>query len=400
MTATLQQLANDASAGDVPAFVDRLLQATLEASASDLHLLPTPVGADVKWRIDGVLQPCITIPAAIAGNVVIRLKVMAGLLTYQTQTPQEGRLESEHLPVQIRIGVFPTVHGEKLVARLFDRGDASQATLHELALPASVLQMVQKGLSLHSGAVMIVGPAGSGKTTTSYACLREILRVSQGSRSVVSLEDPIEVLVPGVAQSEVAPEVGFDFAQGLRSLVRQDPEVILVGEIRDQETARVALQAAMTGQLLLTTFHASDGPTALDRLHDMGIPAYVIQSALSLIVTQRLIRVLCPCAQPDPAAEGTQVAGLAIKGAKRATGCGQCRQLGYAGRRVVADALWLADPLAIVDGDTEVSPGKRQAGIHASHQGLARQAVALVNEGVTSLAEAIRAGCLADHDFD
>lgn len=380
----LQEQLNGAKADDAPAVVDAVLAATVEVGASDLHLLPTPDGLEVKWRVDGVLRVAATAPPAVASNVIVRLKVLAGLLTYQTQTPQEGRLSAGRLLVEVRVSTFPTVHGEKAVARLFDRGPASQARLDSLGLAPEVLATLRGALRQRSGAVVIVGPAGSGKTTTAYACLREIAAESAGERSLVSLEDPVEIVVPGVSQSEASPAAGFDLATGLRSLLRQDPEVVLVGEVRDQETAAVAMQAAMTGQLVLTTFHAPDAATAVERLLDMGVPRYTLRAGVRVVMAQRLIRTLCDCAEPDANANLAEAFGAegdspppSRDAARRAVGCERCGGSGYRGRRLLA-ALSAAGEAGI----DAIAPQDRAD--------LAEQARQMVLRGKTSLAETLR----------
>ena len=371
--------------------VDALLTASNEGGASDLHVLPTADGLDLRWRIDGVLQPLGTVPRAMASNVITRLKVLARLLTYQVATPQEGRIASPQDGVEVRISTFPTVFGEKIVARNLPQGPHRLERLADLALPAESMAALGAALAQTSGAIVIAGPAGSGKTTTAYACLREILHRSGGSRSVASLEDPVESLVPGVAQSQVAEAAGFDLLTGLRSLVRQDPEVIFIGEIRDPQAAGVAMQAAMTGQLVLTTFHAADAAVAASRLADMGVPPYALRSSIRTIIAQRLLRRLCPCAVAAPANDAARALGVASSSVREPRGCDKCRGTGYAGRVAVAEALQIddAEVSQAVLGRVDAS-ALRRAAIQSGMRPLIAQAVALVDEGVTSPAEALR----------
>lgn len=287
----------DAAAGEndgyATAVVEGLLRTASDLRASDLHLQPTRGGLDLKWRIDGVLQAAGTIPRAKADNVLSRLKVLAGLLTYRSETPQEGRIRNDDAGVEFRVSTFPTLYGERAVIRLLATQDATFEKLDDLGFDPTTLRHLRQAAAATSGAILLVGPAGSGKTTTAYTLLREIVRSTSGGRSIASLEDPIEAAIDGVAQSQIHPAGGFDLLTALRSLVRQDPEVIFVGEIRDAEVARVAFQAAMTGQLVVTTFHATDAAEALARLSDMGIPPYVLRGATRLIVAQRLLRRIC-----------------------------------------------------------------------------------------------------------
>lgn len=319
--------------------VEGILQAAFDAGASDVHFQPAAQSLEISWRIDGVLQQVGATPRAVAANVTSRLKVLARLLTYQSSVPQEGRIAAGEAPCEVRISTLPTIFGEKVVARLLPGRDDHLTRIDGLGLPAEIVASLQKGLRETSGAVIVAGPAGSGKTTTAYATLREI---ADGARSVVSLEDPVEVVVDGVAQAQVDEAAGFTLAGGLRSLVRQDPEVMFIGEIRDAESANVALQAALTGQLVITTFHANDAAGALSRLADMGAPPYAIRSAVRCIVAQRLMRRLCSCAQQATAAE--EALGLDASAFRVAVGCQACHGTGYSGRLAVAEILDLDAP--------------------------------------------------------
>ncbi len=336
--------------------IDSLLAAAQAAGASDLHLQPTPAGLDVRWRLDGVLQKVAQISRGGASDVVSRLKVLAELPTYRTDTPQEGRIRIQEstskgqaqTAVEMRVSTFPTLFGERAVVRLFASEDRF-SFVSELKLPQEIETALQRALVETNGAVLLTGPAGSGKTTTAYACLRQIARDSRESRNIVTLEDPIEVAVPGVSQSQVQPAAGFTLATGLRSLMRQDPEVILVGEVRDTETAVTLFQAALTGHLVISTFHAGSAAGGISRLLDMGIEPYLLTSGLKTVVHQRLVRKLCDCSTPLAA---TEPLGLTISQSRTTTGCDLCRHTGYSGRVVLAELLPpLAGPLrqAILD---------------------------------------------------
>jgi general secretion pathway protein E len=323
--------------------VDRTLAEARSAGASDVHLQPTADGLAISWRVDGVLQPLTRLPAKLASNIVARLKVLADLLTYRTDVPQEGRIAGAPGGVEMRVSTFPTLFGEKAVVRMF-AGAGRFLRLADLGLPPAVRDELSHVLAETSGAVILSGPAGSGKTTTIYACLRELSERSSGQRSLASLEDPIEAAVTGVAQSQVNLAAGFTLETGLKSILRQDPEVIAIGEIRDKTTAELALQAALTGHLILTTFHAGSACEVIGRLLDMGIEPYVVRSGLRGVVAQRLVRRLCDCAVTSNKPE--DLLGLPVSTARLPRGCNTCRGTGYVGRTVLAEMLPDSDELA------------------------------------------------------
>jgi type II secretory ATPase GspE/PulE/Tfp pilus assembly ATPase PilB-like protein len=356
--------------------VNQLFRLAREARASDVHLDPTADALEIRWRLDGVLQPLGRVPKDVAPNVIARFKVLAGLLTYEAALPQEGRILDNTLRVEVRVSTFPTLFGERAMLRMLGSGEESLATIAQLGLPDAVQSELQRHLVATSGAVLVVGPAGSGKTTTAYACLRQVVATSIGGRSIASLEDPVEVAVDGVAQSQINLAAGFDMATGLSSLLRLDPEVILIGEMRDRSTAEIALQAALTGQLVVTTFHAGNCADAMNRLVDMGIADYAVHNAVRLVVAQRLVRRLCPCSQVADVAEHALPLGLQVARCRVAVGCEACRGTGYRGRSLIAEWQDLAESHA-----TEPLPPART---------LWASAEALVEAGVTSPLEVIR----------
>jgi general secretion pathway protein E len=325
--------ANPRYASDV---VEKALAEAQASGASDVHFQPGGDGLELRWRIDGVLQPVALLPAKVAPNVVARLKVLSELLTYRTDVPQEGRIKAVAGEVEMRVSTFPTLFGEKAVVRMF-AGPGRFLRLVDLGLPDSVRAELDHLLGETSGAIILSGPAGSGKTTTIYACLRELAARSRGERSLATLEDPIEAVVPGVAQAQVNPSAGLTLESGLKSLLRQDPEVIAIGEIRDKTTAEIALQAALTGHLILTTFHAGSACEVIGRFLDMGIEPYVVRSGLRAVVAQRLVRRLCDCAIPSSRPD--DLLGLPVRHAMLPRGCDACRGTGYLGRAVLAELL-------------------------------------------------------------
>ena len=316
--------------------VAHVLKSACDAGASDIHFAVGVTEMQVLWRIDGVLQSVTRFPRSLAPNIIARLKVLAELLTYRTDVPQEGRLRESSGNVEMRLSTFPTLYGEKGVVRLFGTSDQF-CWPADLGLPDDLLPNLLALLHETGGAILITGPAGSGKTTTAYACLRELQRDAGCGKSLVTLEDPIESVLPGVSQSPVNRTAGFDYATGLRSLMRQDPDVILVGEIRDRETAETVFQACLTGHLVMSTFHAGSAAEAISRLGDMGIEPYLIRTGLRAIICQRLFRRLCDCAvwSEDEAFKF----GFAVPRVRVPRGCEVCAGTGYKGRLLLAELL-------------------------------------------------------------
>lgn len=288
--------------------------------ASDIHFEPTPADLSIRFRIDGLLGSVAHVDRSIAANVIARLKVLADLLTYRTDIPQEGSISAGVVDSagEMRVSTFPTIHGEKAVVRVF-QGGSELRELHQLGLPAARLEELTSLLQRRDGAVLLTGPSGSGKTTTIYACLRHLVSHG-GGRHIVTIEDPVERWIDGVSQSQARPGTDFDFARGLRSLLRQDPEVVMVGEVRDGETASVAAEAALTGHLVISTLHAGSACGVLSRLLDMGVEPYVLASGVQGILSQRLVRRTCDACRARP-------------------GCERCHGTGYRGRLLLAELL-------------------------------------------------------------
>jgi general secretion pathway protein E len=319
-------------------FLQILLPAAQEARASDIHIHPLEQSIQLRWRIDGVLQDLGNFARGTKTDVIVRLKVLAELLTYRTDIPQEGRIRSLGTNVEMRVSTFPTLHGERGVIRLF----SAQESLHQLnslGMPPTNLLTLQKSLTENQGVILITGPAGAGKTTTAYACLREILDSATNLKSIVTLEDPIESLLNNVSQTQMQGISNLSLAAGLRSLLRQDPEVILVGEIRDADTASGVFQAALTGHLIVSTFHAGSAVEAIARLYEMGIERYLIRSGLQALLNQRLIRKLCSCATWTESADALLELPLETLQVKQSGKCPACLHVGYAGRMLLVEML-------------------------------------------------------------
>jgi type II secretory ATPase GspE/PulE/Tfp pilus assembly ATPase PilB-like protein len=322
----------------VSRLVDTVLTEAVRRAASDIHFEPTHQAVEVRYRLDGVLQRVASLPHDLAPNLVARLKVLAELLTYRLDVPQEGRLADAigRYGVDMRVSTYPTIHGERAVVRLFDI-TGHTLELGQLGLPADLHDALVGMLRERSGAILLTGPSGSGKTTTIYACLRHLVQISQGGCHIVTIEDPVEQVLEGVSQSQARPGSEFDFARGLRGLLRQDPEVIMIGEIRDPETAGIAVEAALTGHLVFSTVHAGSACGVINRLLEMGIEPYLLTSSLRGVLNQRLVRRLCDaCSRLLD--RGADAAPLAEMG-RVAPGCEQCAGTGYRGRLLLAELL-------------------------------------------------------------
>jgi general secretion pathway protein E len=351
--------------------VDLILAEAVRVAASDVHFEPTHTSLEVRYRLDGVLQKVAVLSREISANVVARLKVMAELLTYRQDVPQEGRLAQgqAQFGVDMRVSTFPTIHGEKAAVRLFGAG-AGILDLDQVGLSAALHDELRRLFLQRTGAIFLTGPSGSGKTTTLYACLRHLHRESQGTRHIVTIEDPVEQVLEGISQAQARPGTEFDFARGLRSLLRQDPEIIMVGEVRDADTAHIVVEAALTGHLVLSTLHAGSACGVISRLLEMGIETYLLTSGVKGILNQRLLRRLCPACRTQ-AEHGWSAAG-----------CEKCLGTGYHGRMLLAELVLLDEPLrqaVLTRADTQTleacaaqsgRPTLRSAAEHALEQGL------------------------------
>ena len=366
-------------------FIEILLSTARERSASDVHLQPLGDRVEVRLRIDGVLATLGAFPIGTQTNVITRLKVIADLLTYRTDLPQEGRVRTADDTLEMRVSTFPTIYGEKAVVRLFQSAERFNY-LADLGLPADVLERLMQLLGETAGAILVTGPAGSGKTTTLYACLRELVRANAGARNIVTIEDPVEVVIEGVSQSQVNPVAGFDLANGLRSIMRQDPQVIMIGEMRDRPTTEAALQASLTGQLVLTSFHAGRAAGAISRLTDMGIEPYAIRSGILAVLSQRLVRRLCQCARA--AAGKEEFLNLPVDKAMVPVGCDRCAGSGYRGRAILVELMPLDEPVLGKEILRKTEAAQiEQAAVSAGMTDLWRRAAQAVESGVTSPAE-------------
>lgn len=333
------------SSTPVIAIVDKLIEKAYISHASDIHIEPAKEIARVRFRIDGIMHEMVTLPKAVYEQVVTRLKVMAQLRTDEQQAAQDGRITAplENEVIELRISFVPIAEGENIVMRLLTDAQR-QFSLQGLGLADKDLKIVTAAYNKPHGMILVTGPTGSGKTTTMYAVLKLL---NSPSVNIMTIEDPVEYLVDRVQQIQVNSKVGLTFASGLRSIVRQDPDIILVGEIRDEETASISVNAAMTGHLLLSTLHTNDAATTLPRLADMGIEPYLIASTINVIIAQRLVRKICMACRVSRAATAEEAKHLApFKSLHSGTatiysgkGCPVCHQTGYVGRIAIFEVL-------------------------------------------------------------
>lgn len=322
--------------------LDALLGDAVRAGASDIHVEPQRDGVRIRYRVDGLLRDMMTVPRKAGPSMTSRLKIISGLDIAERRKPQDGRtrISVDGNTVDARVSTLPAIHGEKVVIRLLMTTDRVPE-LNSLGLLPTQLETLERSLLVSQGLILISGPTGSGKTNTLYAAINEVINPE---RNVVTLEDPVEIQLPGITQVNVNARAGMTFASGLRAILRQDPDVVLVGEIRDPETAELALRASLTGHLVLSTVHTNGAVQALTRLVDMEIPPYLVASALNLVVAQRLLRKVCDACREEyvPGSEVVAVLGLdpeSLGTPHRGTGCLECGMSGYRGRLAAFEVL-------------------------------------------------------------
>ncbi len=397
--AALRQQVEDAP---VVRLVNLMIAEAIDARASDIHVEPSRDRVTVRFRIDGVLHEVMKPPKNLQMAITSRIKVLADLDIAVRLLPQDGRL-SVHLPdreVDLRVSTLPTSHGEKVVMRLFDKS-AFERRVENLGLEGATLEAFRLAIRQPYGMILISGPTGSGKTTTLYSALQDIKTVH---RNLVTVEDPIEYHIEGVAQVHANQKVGMTFARALRSILRQDPDVIMVGEIRDGETADIAVKSALTGHLVFSTVHANDAPGTLTRLADMGVPRYLVGSAMALVMAQRLVRRVCERCKELILPEPEQLAAFAadaelLRGhpVPRGRGCMACKQTGYTGRVALFEVLELSRAIRrlVLDGANEDEIKKRA--LADGFVTLRKAGIRKVIEGITTLDE-VRSATLGDTD--
>ncbi len=349
--ADVQQLKDLASEAPVIRLVSLIITNALDMRASDIHVEPFENRLSVRYRVDGVLHDVESPPKRLAAPVISRIKIMANLDIAERRLPQDGRirLRVQGKEIDLRVSTVPTMHGESVVMRILDKGGVA-LDFHKLGFAEDTLAAFIEVLQQPHGILLVTGPTGSGKTTTLYTALD---RLNQPDVKILTVEDPVEYQMVGINQIQVKPQIDLTFANALRSIVRQDPDVIMIGEIRDLETAQIAVQSALTGHMVLSTLHTNDAASTVNRLLDMGVDDYLLTSTVVGILAQRLVRKLCPhCKEPYHAlpeiVEQLGLAKFAPPGditLYHARGCGQCSQTGYMGRFCILEMLPMSDPL-------------------------------------------------------
>ncbi|MCI4677160.1 GspE/PulE family protein [Rhodoblastus acidophilus] len=391
----LQRLRDIANEAPVVRRVNEIVAEAIEARASDIHIEPTPEGVQIRYRIDGALRTVNVLPPGLKAAIASRIKIMARLDIAERRIPQDGRIKLavRGVDIDFRVSTLPTVHGESIVLRILDRSRIA-LDFQALGFEPETIAALRQVMRLPNGIVLVTGPTGSGKTTTLYTALRELARPDV---KVFTVEDPVEYQLAGINQVQVQPAIGLDFPATLRAILRQDPDIVMIGEIRDAETARIAIQASLTGHLVFSTLHTNSAASSITRLIDMGVENYLIASTVKAVLAQRLVRKLCPaCAEPlDGRDEWRErligdIEAEEPERLMRPRGCPQCRDLGYAGRSTIVELLTMNDRLERLVcrsvADAELEQAAREAGMTTMYQcGMAK-----AWRGETSVDEVLR----------
>ncbi|WP_424766786.1 GspE/PulE family protein [Paenibacillus sp. sgz302251] len=373
--------------------VNQMIQQAVQLRASDIHVDPGEMNVSIRYRIDGLLRTERTVPKQMQGFITARLKIMAKLNIAERRLPQDGRIKMkvDFKAVDIRVSSLPTIHGEKIVLRVLDLSTGVKA-IDQLGFSRHNLQLFKDMIDKPYGILLITGPTGSGKTTTLYSGLQHL---NQEDSNIITIEDPVEYQLEGINQVHVNPNIGLSFAAGLRSILRQDPNVVMVGEIRDTETAEIAIRASLTGHLVLSTLHTNDSVSTITRFRDMGIEPYLIASSLLGVVAQRLVRRICPdCREQYDVLDQERIflknRFVETNRLFRGQGCGSCNNTGYRGRVAIHEVLYIDDEMRelISNGATVQqlrAAASKQGMIHLMDDGLEK-----VTRGMTTLQEVLR----------
>jgi general secretion pathway protein E len=389
------RLRETASEAPIVRFVERLIARAVDAGASDIHIEPLERQLRVRLRIDGMLADEEPAPLSSAPAIVSRIKILARLDIAERRLPQDGaiKMNVRGREIDFRVATTPVVHGETVVVRILDRNSVC-LDLTDLGFDDAMLARWRSVLDRPNGILLVTGPTGSGKSTTLYAALA---RLNRPERKIITVEDPVEYKIDGLNQIQVKPDIGLDFARTLRSILRHDPDVIMVGEIRDGETARIAMQASLTGHLVLSTLHTNDSASAVTRLLDMGIEDYLVSSTVSAVMAQRLVRSLCPdCRKPAPVPEALQqtVEARAARNLAsnlfEAAGCPSCRGTGYRGRTVIAELMIVDEKVRRAVLSRAEASEVRATAVASGMETLFANGLRRAFDGVTSYDEVLR----------
>jgi type IV pilus assembly protein PilB len=401
----VQDIKNLAVGVPITKAVNSIIEYAVSEGASDIHIEPTENEVIIRFRIDGMLRDVLILLKSVHPLLTARIKIMADLKIDEHRRPQDGRIRMtvNDLPISLRVSVIPTYHGEKVVMRILDES-ASNLTLKDLGFRGAELEAIEKAIQKPDGMILVTGPTGCGKTTTLYTAMKILNRPEV---NITTIEDPIEYSMPRINQTQVNPTIGVTFANGLRSLLRQDPDIIMVGEIRDEETANMAIHSAMTGHLVLSTLHTNDAPGAIPRFIDMGAEPFLLASTLNLAIAQRLVRKLCNDCKKQVTLDSVgkklidqQLADLELsKDAAaewykirpyEAVGCSKCGGSGYKGRIGIFEAFEITDKVRELIVVHSTARQLRAAMMAQGHMPMFLNGLALVKDGITTLVEIIR----------
>ncbi|MDP3785969.1 MAG: ATPase, T2SS/T4P/T4SS family [Candidatus Omnitrophota bacterium] len=394
----VEELIEVASLAPVIQMVDSVITKAVEQGASDIHLEPEQKHFYCRYRIDGILRDYPELPKRYEAAIISRIKIMASMDIAEKRLPQDGRIQLTvaNKNVDLRVSTFPTLNGENVVLRILDRSRAF-LELNQLGFPPETLKVFEKAITRPYGIILVTGPTGSGKTTTLYAALNKINSVE---KNIMTLEDPVEYEIARVRQSQVNPKAGLTFATGLRSMVRQDPNIIMIGEIRDKETADIAIHAALTGHLVFSTLHTNDSASAATRLIDIGVEPFLVATSVIAILAQRLVRTLCLHCKKSYTPTKEELELLGIKEASRSSdekfmlykevGCGRCFETGYSGRMGIFEILIPNDEIKELISRKVSATVINEAAVRAGMKTLREDGTLKVKEGVTTVAELLR----------
>jgi type IV pilus assembly protein PilB len=393
---SVADISSEAAAGKAPVirFVDLLLSQTIKSRASDLHIEPQENSMSIRMRVDGALREMVPPPRKMQPAVVTRIKILSKMDIAERRLPQDGRfkIKAGSYDIDVRVSTVPTIYGEKVVMRILDSASVKY-DINGLGLEANLLKQFKSALSQPHGIVIVTGPTGSGKSTTLYSALSYL---KDPRKNITTVEDPVEYRMRGVNQIQVKPEINLDFAKCLRAILRQDPDIVMIGEIRDKETVEIAIKASLTGHLVLSTFHTNDAPSAISRLIYMGIEPYLLASTLNLVVAQRLVKKICEHCKEPQALSPDLLSRLKIDPAEagqlifyHGKGCGQCEGTGYQGRLPIFEFLPvntdLREKLVTGSSEAQIRAWARSKG----NGGLLESGMKRLKEGVTTTEEVL-----------